>query len=72
LIRAADGSQASFYSVTDPAQSVLGVFGMASDVSRDTVAVLALELATIILADEQSRRDLPKWTHPTVESRPYG
>jgi hypothetical protein len=40
---------------------------------RDNVAaVAALQLAEAVEVDEKSRLDMPKWTHPSVESNPYG
>ena len=65
-----DGSQASLYSL-DPARSITGSFGSIGEVPREVAAVAALQLAEMILEDEEARRLLPPWRAPSV-TLPYG
>jgi hypothetical protein len=62
--------QASLYSL-DPARSITGSFGSIGEVPREVAAVAALQLAEMILEDEEARRLLPPWRAPSV-TLPYG
>ena len=67
-----DGSQAQLYSLKGGFGTNSGNLGNIETLTADQAAVAGLALAQKILADEAARLLLPRFTNPSVESRPYG